>query len=185
MFQSTLFFAVCLVIATLPQDGVKSLLPTSTQQTQDSSQTNAPTSDEDERVKAEVAEIMAIRKQLGGGVAETLGDLSLKMPGSKSPETDSTKSIAKSFKLEETFAKELAEQSRTHIARENANGDWELVASKKPQKTNQPASPEHRDRIRQAARMLEEAAALLEEAQQYGQADNVRENARQLWQSAR
>jgi len=42
-----------------------------------------------------------------------------------------------------------------------------------------------RDTVRHAARMLEEAAAMLEEASEYDQADKVRQTASELWRAAR
>lgn len=185
MSQSKLVFAISIAIAVIPQacfgapqDGVKSLPNSSTQAAQESSQTDIPTEAEKARVKAEVAEIMAIREQLGGGVAATLGDLSLEMPGGKPQDSAAPKQTS-----DESFAKKLAAQSEKHAAREMIPKGYQLVKINDREKANR--NHEQCEAIRHAARMLEEAAAHLEEAQQYHQADDIREKARQLWQSAR
>ncbi len=126
---------------------------------------------------------MAIREQLVGGVAETLVDLSLDMLGNKGQGKVSVPDGTKIMTLEESFAKKLTEQSQNHAAREITPGGWILIDEKADE--NASPNPEHRDTIRHAARMLEEAAAILEDAEQYGQADSVRATASELWRSAR
>jgi hypothetical protein len=199
MSQSKLVLAISFALVMIPpacfgtpqdgvKSGVKSLLTTSTQQTQKSSQTDMPSADEQARIKAEVAEIMAIREQLGGGVAETLGDLSLEMP-TTSDQKPKSETQNPPHSLQKSFQEQLARQASKRPTRQDSppveTAVDLLIAERRPMDKHAPPLHERRGIIRDAARMLEEAAALLEEAQQYDQADAIRQNASQLWRSAR
>ena len=191
MFPVQFFLAASLALLVLPQQGhqddVKSLLVDSTQQTPESSQSEKTDIAKEERIQAEVAEIMAIRKQLGGGISEQLKDFSIEMPGRKKEDLEVVHDQMLSMK--EAFAKQLAEQSRANIpvpvpaVRARINDDrWRLARS--PQQPG--VTPQERsETLRHAARMLEEAAAMLEEAREYDQADNIRQRAGELWRRAR
>ena len=186
MFRVQFILVACLAMTVLTQEGsrevasdvIKSLLVDSTQESSESSQNKTDPAKE-ERIQAEVAEIMAIRKQLGGGVSEQLKGFSIEMPGKKQsvevPDADQR------LVLEEAFAKNLAEQSRNSVAVPTGNGKgWHLQDA-----PGSGRSPEQRETVRHAARMLEEAAAILEEAKEYDRADSIRQTAGELWRSAR
>lgn len=187
MFPVQFFLATCLALLVLTQQGhqvdVKSLLVGSTQQSPESSQSEKTDGEKDERIQAEVAEIMAIRKQLGGGVSEQLKGFSIEMPGRQKgsvqpPEADELAIMQK------VFAKRLAEQSRDHATAQPEPGDrWRITGSTQPSSDVSPR--ERSETLRHAARMLEEAAAMLEEAREYDQADNIRHRASELWRKAR
>lgn len=179
MFRFKLMLIACLALMAGPQDKVESILSCTTQQSQESSQPAAATKAEEAQISAEVAQIMAIRAQLGGGIAKTLGDLSLEMPGKK---PESVPNNTKALSLEQAFAEKLAEQSRSYVAKKISR---QTVMARAVPKSGARISPEKSEAVRHAARMLEEAAALLEEAEQYQQADSVRTTAGELWRSAR
>lgn len=202
MLRAQFLLAACLAAVCLPQQGVESLVPSPTQQTAESSQdsktstkpvmspvpqnSGETTAIANEQIEAEVAAIMAIRKRLGGGVAETLGDFSVEMPkpSSRQAPTADTKPV----NLDEEFAKHLAEQSRNHVAQNKKESGLQLA--QRPPIRLQDNAPsindeERRETIRHAARMLEEAAAVLEEASVYDHADKIRGTAGELWRSAR
>ena len=189
MFRVQFILVACLAMTVLTQEGsrevasdvIKSLLVDSTQESSESSQNKTDPAKE-ERIQAEVAEIMAIRKQLGGGVSEQLKGFSIEMPGRQKgsvqpPEADELAIMQK------VFAKRLAEQSRDHATAQPEPGDrWRITESTQPSDV----SPRERsETLRHAARMLEEAAAMLEEAREYDQADNIRHRASELWRKAR
>ena len=192
MFPVQFFLAASLALLFLTQQGhqddVKSLLVDSTQQTPESSQSEKTDIAKEERIQAEVAEMMAIRKQFGGGVSEQLKDFSIEMPGRK---RENEKAEAEVFSMEKAFAKKLAQQFRANVpvpvpvpaVRARINDDrWRLARS--PQQPG--VTPQERsETLRHAARMLEEAAAMLEEAREYDQADNIRQRAGELWRRAR
>jgi len=169
MIRAQFLLAACLVMAVLTQngdqDGVKSLLNPS----------------EEARIQAEVAEIMAIRKRLGGGVSEQLKGFSIEMPAGKTGGTQ-VPDRSEPMSIEEAFTKQLTRQSRNSTAQTQSANKWTLEAiAEEPAKLAQP----HRESVRHAARMLEEAAAILEEANEYDQADKVRQTAGELWRTAR
>jgi hypothetical protein len=180
------------IAAMMPQQGVESLVPPPTQETEESSAPSSSPSEngvadpiEEERIQAEVAEIMAIRKQLGGGVAETLGDLSLDMPGAKPQQNESDKKPAVNYESE--FEEILAKRSRSsmrppHQTSPEIRPEPEIGL---PVQLLPIDSVERQESIRHAARMLEEAAAALEEASVYDRADEIRQTAVELWRSAR
>lgn len=171
------------------QGGVKSLLTDSTQVASKSSRTGSQSEQsekaapaEEQRIQAEIAEIMAIRKRLGGGVSERLEGFSIEMPGGNKGQVQVPDGQERAS-FEEAFAKQLAQQSRNSRAvPASAGKGWHLETV-----TEESAMPtqERRETVRHAARMLEEAAAMLEEASEYEQADKVRQTAAELWRAAR
>lgn len=203
-------FAACLAVVWSPQEGVESLLFDSTQEALKSSQHQAADPLKEQLIEAEVAEIMAIRKQLGGGVSEQLKDFSVEMPNGKSGKAEVEDGEKGIVALERAFAEQLTARSRNSqgenktlsavkqlIRLENQRHEQNNAGADKGARNvaNERVDPiatkaampriEQRDSIRRAARMLEEAAAILEEAEQFGQADNIRQTAGELWRSAR
>ena len=173
------------------QGGVKSLLTTSTQENSESSHTVSQSeqseeteSVEEQRIQAEIAEIMAIRKRLGGGVSEQLKGFSIEMPGGGNTSQGQAPDAKEQLNLEEAFAKQLTEQTRNSRNADPATMErrWHLetVAGESAM-----PSQERKETVRHAARLLEEAAAILEEASEYQQADKVRHTAGELWRTAR
>ena len=131
MYRFSVLIAACCTCF-LFQQGESLDTPTapSTQESQESSPKAASSTAEEQRNRdAIVADIMNIKGQLGGGVAEVIGDISFDVLGK----------------------------------------DGE----------------KRREFVRKAARKLEEAAAILEEVNQYNQADKIRQDAADLWKSAR
>ena len=148
----------------------------STQQSQESSPK------EQLRIREKVADIMGIQSQMGGGVAETLGDLSLEMPG-QGTEGDLQEGSRKDPALSrnEQFKSILAAQ----FLADESSGESKQASSFSLLK-NQPSLPaESQELVREAARKLEEAAAILEQVSDYDRADQIRQNATELWKSAR
>lgn len=177
--------AACLAVVCSQQEGVESLLSRSTQEVPKSSQSESIDQEKEDRIKAEVAEIMAIRKQLGGGVSEQLKGFSIEMPGG-AKDTSGGSEAGQAARFEETFAKKLAAQSRNAVAIPAPTGKrWKQVHQETDDSESAIPTQEGRETIRKAARMLEEAAALLEEAEQFNQADSIRDTAGELWQTAR
>lgn len=185
MIRVQYLLAACLAITVLTQngnqDGVKSLLNPSTQQTPESSQPEESDLEEEQRIQAEVAEIMAIRKRLGGGVSERLKGFSIEMPTGKEG-GEQVLDVGVPMIIEEAFAKQLTLQSRNSAAKTGIarNESVEPVSVEHAEPAHQ-----RRESVRHAARMLEEAAAVLEEANEYDQADNIRKTAGELWRTAR
>ena len=174
MIRISILVVACLV-ALLQQQGVQSLLSPTTQDTPKSSaleDPQAPKTPEEQRISGDVSDIMEIRSQLGG-VSETLGDLSLEMPGK--PKNGDGKPV---LSYDEEFQKQLTQQARNRPPEEDTKSSLEAeFAMQEPS--------ERQEAIREAARMLEEAAAILEEVSSYDHADDVRQRASQLWKSAR
>jgi hypothetical protein len=181
-----------------------------------------------ERIMAEVREIMAIRQQMGGGVAEQLRDVQLDLNPVESTDPQANKSKPAKTILSEKFAQELkqqailrAKQPVVPAATANEAAASEAAANTTPVKSaiqpltsapeliqppkagtlsigpmaqqppsstqpaKQPLDGVQVMHLRKSAKMLEEAAANLEMARQYDQADKIRALAGEIWRSAR
>ncbi|QEG20621.1 hypothetical protein [Mariniblastus fucicola] len=201
MFQFPITSAAFLLMLVMPQEGVENLLDSPTQTAAKSSQAKPTDSAEAARIKAEVAEIMAIRQQLGGGISEQLKDLSLEMPNGKPQQNPigAATSPASPIRFKEQLAKQAAQrpaeqfrdapQLSTVRNSAAAHARWkenlQMAPSNEQAQATSAHSSRNRESIRHAARMLEEAAAVLEEAREYNQADKIRQTAGELWRAAR
>lgn len=136
-----------------------------------------------------IKEISAIRSRLGGGVADQLKGM---LPDSATSNAQKPKGAISEQQMQAEFEAELrklANRKDYHPPR----GVAALAAP--PEKTlgtvglinvNKSSQPSKLSNyLRLAARNLETAAAALEEAKRFSQADELRESARQLWIEAR
>lgn len=198
--KSFLCFAVATLIGllALPQDRIEPLTPPPTPQPRKSSVENQqigtttpkPEQPQDQaqqdRINAEIEAIMEIRRQLGGGVIEQLGDdFTTSMTPDGLPQSDRTPVQ----KLDQAFQQQLAKQLSQPPNLSTFGPEPAVPANSFIARTRQQdpavANPQRSQQIRQAARMLEEAAAMLEEANEYQHADSVRSSAAELWRAAR
>lgn len=148
-----------------------------------------------------IDEVLALRRQMGGGISEQLKDLNLG-DGEFSPEqlardelsrlareesrlrpgklTGSTNRPSGTLTMEPTDT----DQIRPSVDRAlQQPGSQFMAGSMDRNPTIDPNAA--RSSIRAAARQLEEAAAELENAQQYNEADKIRRIAGELWLRAR
>lgn len=151
----------------------------------------APTSDANLRPVDEkiIEEISAIRSRLGGGVADQLKGI---LPNSATSNAQESLGAFTSQQLQTEFESELRK-----LATQLDSGSPRAVSTLTPpsQQTLGSVGPVDINRLgqppkisvhlRHAARNLETAAAALEEAERFSQADRLRESARQLWIEAR
>ena len=137
---------------------------------------------EQQRIREKVADIIGIQSQMGGGVAEALGDLSLEMPGQGTeddPQEGSQKDPALS--RNEQFQTILAAQ----FLADESSGEPKQPSDFSLMENHGSLPAESQELVREAARKLEEVAAILEQVSDYDRADQIRQNATELWKSAR
>ena len=156
MIRFSILIVACVIGSMAQQDQAPKAASSSTQSPQESSPAEIIDVSQNQPDGEEVADIMSIRSQLGGGVAEVLGDLSLEMPGKKPVQKD------------QEPAPSLDQQFRAALTREA-----------------QAEARKRRELVQQAARQLEEVAAALEEVREYDRADQLRQTAVEMWKSVR
>jgi hypothetical protein len=131
-----------------------------------------------------VNEIQAIRKQLGGSIAEQFNGLELGKPGAPM----SAQQVFNQ-ELDRLAAQTLQPGGLPPSALAPAGHQPPVSQSNvsRPLKLRSPASDLERTtvRLRQAARQLDEIAADLEDARLFQDADEIREQARRFWSKAR
>ena len=121
---------------------------------------------QEQRRAAELAEMEALRKELGGGVAESLGDLM------------DPKAAQKEFALE---LERLSEESKQLPA---IKPKYQLV-SPRPLKVVARPKMSRRSLYHSIARKIDGITADLEEAGCYEEADSMRDMAESYWKNAR
>jgi hypothetical protein len=149
-------------------------------------QTGTAPNSVDEKI---IEEISAIRSRLGGGVASQLTDL---LPDSTTSNGNKSKGAFSLQQMQSEFEAELRKlaTSQDSIPLRGvaaiASPPPHIHGSVGPVNVNKVGRPTTVSVcLRRAARNLEIAAAALEEAERFSQADELRESARQLWVEAR
>jgi hypothetical protein len=135
-----------------------------------------PTIDEDI-----MAEIKQIRAQLGGGISETLKDVD-SMPSFSSIEITSPESSTETKNETKATPEELfSEELRSVMSEQQINGRADIQPPQAPV-TN---VADRAEQLRTCARELEQIAGRLENIEAYQHADQLRQQAAELWTSAR
>ena len=168
-----------------PSDQSPTLEPPALESPEDELTLAPPEIDEDL-----MAEIKQIRDQLGGGVSETLKDLD-QMPSFGAIEITPSLDGAETTSDRETSPEQLFnEELRSVISEQASNGGSDIQPPQTSRTAGslsqpQPAYGDRTEELRTCARELEQLAGRLETIQAYEQADQLRQQAAQLWTTAR
>lgn len=136
-----------------------------------------------------MAEIKQIRDQLGGGISKTLEGID-QMPSFGSIEITPSNAEAGTTDQETSPEQLFNEELRSVISEQASDGGSDIQPPQTSRTAGslsqaQPAYGDRTEELRTCARELEQLAGRLETIQAYEQADQLRQQAAQLWTAAR